>query len=245
MINTLVLAITIFINYVSNTGVINGKTIGEVSGKYSTLVTPAGYAFSIWGLIYLALGALVVYQWIQASRSNPAEESLKRVGYKLALVNILNCLWVLLWLYGMLTLSVLVMIGILISLTLLTVYIAQGKQSNAAENWFVKFPIYIYQGWIIVALVANTSASLVSSSFDFLFSDSIWAVLVIALAFGIYIFQTYQLKQSVSMLVGVWGISAIGVKQLDVAYVGTIALVVSGILLAHVLIFTIRKKSIF
>ncbi|MFB9324798.1 hypothetical protein ACFFSY_02440 [Paenibacillus aurantiacus] len=41
---------------------INGLTTGEVSAKYPVLVTPAGYAFSIWSLIYALLAGFVIYQ---------------------------------------------------------------------------------------------------------------------------------------------------------------------------------------
>ncbi|MGZ5197565.1 MAG: tryptophan-rich sensory protein, partial [Kaistella sp.] len=59
--NGFALVFTITFNYVSNTGIFNGKTIGNVSDQYHTLITPAGYAFSIWGLIYLLLLGFVIY----------------------------------------------------------------------------------------------------------------------------------------------------------------------------------------
>ena len=40
-------------------GLFGLPTNGELSAKYQTLVTPAGYAFSIWGLIYVLLLVLV------------------------------------------------------------------------------------------------------------------------------------------------------------------------------------------
>ena len=44
----------VIVNYLSNTGLLNNTTIGEVSGGLKTLFTPAGYAFSIWGVIYFS-----------------------------------------------------------------------------------------------------------------------------------------------------------------------------------------------
>ncbi len=61
VLNIFALIITIFINYLSNTGAIGGKTIAAVSEKYPALFTPANYAFSIWGLIYLGLLCFIVY----------------------------------------------------------------------------------------------------------------------------------------------------------------------------------------
>ena len=45
----------LLVNYLSNTGMMNNTTIGEVSAQVNTLFTPAPYAFAIWGLIYLFL----------------------------------------------------------------------------------------------------------------------------------------------------------------------------------------------
>lgn len=63
ILNTATLLGTLYINYWSNTGALNDNTIGAVSDKYSTLFTPADYAFSIWGFIYLFLLAFVAFQW--------------------------------------------------------------------------------------------------------------------------------------------------------------------------------------
>ena len=48
--NIIAFIATVFINYLSNTGAINNTTIGEVAGSVNSLFTPAGYAFSIWGI---------------------------------------------------------------------------------------------------------------------------------------------------------------------------------------------------
>ncbi len=53
---------TIVFNALAATGHINGVTPEMVSGKYPTVVTPAGYAFTIWSLIYVGLLAFSVYQ---------------------------------------------------------------------------------------------------------------------------------------------------------------------------------------
>ena len=45
---------------------------------YPVLLTPAGYAFSIWGLIYLLLAGFVIYQFVPASWKR---DSITRLGY--------------------------------------------------------------------------------------------------------------------------------------------------------------------
>ena len=70
--NGIALVSTIIINYVSNTGLLNGKTIGDVSNGLTTLFTPAGYAFAIWGFIYLLLIGFIFYQGKSLFSSNTA-----------------------------------------------------------------------------------------------------------------------------------------------------------------------------
>lgn len=243
IINSIVLIVTLFVNYWSNTGAINGQTIALISQKNENLFTPAGYAFAIWGFIYLALIALVVYQWILAVKKKT--EPLKQIGYYLALANILNATWVLIWLSEYLLFSVGIMISILITLTVLSIQLS--KWSTTTSNfWLVKFPIYLYQGWIIVALVAlvaNASAFLTSVGFEMVFTESIWAIVLLCVACVVYIFETIKLHQIISALVGVWGILAVGIKQIDVSeVVGITAFGVAGILVA-VTVWTIFRKT--
>ena len=240
IINSIVLIVTLFVNYWSNTGAINGQTIALISQKNENLFTPAGYAFAIWGFIYLALIALVVYQWILAVKKKT--EPLKQIGYYLALANILNATWVVIWLSEYLLFSVGIMISILITLTFLSIQLS--KWSTTTSNfWLVKCPIYLYQGWIIVALVANASAFLTSVGFDVAFSESVWAVCLLCVACAVYIFATIKLHQIISALVGVWGILAVGIKQIDVSeVVGITAFGVAGILVV-VTVWTIFRKT--
>ncbi len=60
--NGIALIAAIVINYLATTGIFNGNTIGSVSEQYQNYFTPAGYAFSIWNLIYLGLLAFIIYQ---------------------------------------------------------------------------------------------------------------------------------------------------------------------------------------
>src|SRR5687768_3551698 len=105
--NTIALIITIAINYLSNTGLLNGNTMATISGRYSNYFTPAGYAFSIWGLIYLGLIGFVFYSWRSLSDKN--NQLLSNIGWWFIVSCIANSMWVVVWLYDQLALSVLLM----------------------------------------------------------------------------------------------------------------------------------------
>src|ERR1700722_2027037 len=114
--NGAALIVTIIINYLSNTGVFNGNTMATMSARYPTLFTPAGYAFSIWIVIYLGLLGFVFYQGRALRRNPEAEAVVGQIGGWFVLSCIANCAWVLAWLYDQTGLSVLIMIALLFCL---------------------------------------------------------------------------------------------------------------------------------
>ena len=65
----LVLA-TIAVNGLANALPINGQQTGEISDRFQTYFTPAGYVFSIWGVIYLGLLAYAVFQALPRQRDS-------------------------------------------------------------------------------------------------------------------------------------------------------------------------------
>ncbi len=77
----------IAVNGLANALPINGLNTGEISDRFEVYFVPAGYVFSIWGLIYLALATYAVYQALPAQREN---EPLRRVGYLFALSCLAN-----------------------------------------------------------------------------------------------------------------------------------------------------------
>ena len=60
--------------FMANALPFNGQTTGEISDRFQVYFVPAGYVFSIWGLIYLGLLAFAVFQALPAQRDNPRLE---------------------------------------------------------------------------------------------------------------------------------------------------------------------------
>src|SRR3546814_8546952 len=114
--NGIALMITIAINYLSNTGIFNGNTMKTVSDKYFNYFIPAGYAFSIWGLIYLGLLGFVFYTGWGLFKKDEQDPMLLKIGWWFVLSCLSNSLWVFAWLYDYTGVSVLIMIVLFISL---------------------------------------------------------------------------------------------------------------------------------
>ncbi len=211
--NFISILIVIFYNYTVGVKGIHGKTVADMSDDYQTLFTPASYAFSIWGFIYLGLIALGIHQ-LYIAFTNKNENQIFGIGYYLIIANILNCLWIYTWLTDHTLLSVLIMIGILIAL--LTIVVRLKMQlypaSNAVKIW-TWIPISLYVGWITVALIANVAAYLHKIGWHGWFSEQTWTIIMLIAAFGINVYMLLKRNMILFALVGVWSFTAIAVKH--------------------------------
>ncbi len=214
LINTITLIFALVLNSLQGSQLFNGITVGEVSAKYETLFTPSGYAFAIWGVIYLLLIAFVAYQWF-AWFKRKEDTELKQTGAWFAVGNLANGFWIAAWLSNQMGLSVLLILVLLFSLIMLTIRLR-------LETWdapfriiaFVWWPICIYLGWIIVATVANISVFLVSIGWQGGFiSPEIWSVILIVAATIIYLILIENRNMREAAVVGIWALAAIAVKQ--------------------------------
>jgi hypothetical protein len=153
----LAILVNIGVSYYSNARPFNGQTMGELSAKYYTPLTPAGYAFSIWGLIFLSLAVYAAWQLLPAQRRNPLPDA---VAKSLALANLAAAAWVVLFSYEKILASVGVMFIILIAL-MLTYGTARGmlRTTNVAPRW-VSIPFALFLGWITVATFINVTIGL-------------------------------------------------------------------------------------
>ncbi|WP_426490221.1 hypothetical protein [Hymenobacter sp. 102] len=146
----------IALNYVSQRFPFNGQTNADVSGKYPTPLTPAGYAFSIWGVIFLSLLVYAVWQLLPAQRRTPLPDAVAR---PLVLVNVLTSFWLVVFAYELLPLSVVVMLGILAGLAVVYGRVRYYASRGEVPVW-VNVPFGLYLGWISVALVVNATVAL-------------------------------------------------------------------------------------
>ncbi|MCZ2858640.1 hypothetical protein [Blastococcus sp. VKM Ac-2987] len=67
-----------------------GRSVGAVSDETGSLITPAGYAFTIWGVIFGGALAWAVYQALPAQRDR---ELHRRTGWPLAAAFAGNAAW--------------------------------------------------------------------------------------------------------------------------------------------------------
>ena len=148
----------IVVNGLATTLPLGGKTTGEISDQFDVYFVPAGYVFSIWGLIYLALIGYSIFQALPAQRDNPR---LRRTGWLYVLSCAANIAWIFLWHYEIFAWTLVAMVALLLALIVIYLRLGTGfSRVPAAETWLVRVPFSIYLGWITVATIANVTSLL-------------------------------------------------------------------------------------
>jgi len=196
---------TVAFNVLAATGYVNGITPAEISDRLPTIITPAGYAFSIWSLIYLGLLAFSIYQ---ALPGNLARFSSVRTIYIASCV--LNCGWIYFWHHGFIGVCALLIVALA---GVLTVLVSKFTVSvNVTEALIVKATFGIYAGWVTVASIVNIFVYL--RSIGSMASESVplgVAAVVVATAAAVAV--AWKLANYLYPLAVSWALTAIAVNQ--------------------------------
>ena len=238
------LVLTLAVNFLANTLPINGVMTGEVSDQFPILFVPAGYVFSIWGLIYLALVAFAIYSVTPKGRADARVDGV--AGWFTA-ANLFNAVWIFLWHYQQFPLTLIAMAGLLVSLLSIYTKLRVGLEKRSlADRLLVETPFSIYLGWITVATVANISQVLYVLGWRGApLSEPVWAVVMLAVAALLGGLMIFLRKEVAYPLVLVWAFVGIWVMQAAtplVAWLALVGAVVLGVLaLGRWVVSAVRK----
>jgi benzodiazapine receptor len=211
-LNVTALLTVLLYNWIADARPLNGISTGEVSAMFPVQITPAPYAFSIWGMIYVLLIGFVVLQMMPSKRN---QEEIRRVGPWFVVSCLFNVSWIVLWHYLYTVPSVVAMIGLLLSL--ISVYASirpNGWSSDYVIRWLVQVPFSLYLGWISVATIVNISAALYAvrwGGFDF--SGTVWTLLMIVVTAVIAMRVSLSFRDPAYLFVTVWALIAVGVAN--------------------------------
>jgi len=231
--------VTIMVNGLANALPLNNQSTGEISDRFRVFFVPAGYVFSIWGLIYIGLILYAIFQAMKSQRENPR---LVSTGYLFVLSCLANISWLFLWHYEQFVPTLVAMfalLGFLISIYL-RLGIGEVKVSKG-EKWFVHVPFSVYLGWITVATIAN-----VTSTLDFVkwngwgIDPAMWAVIMLVISAIVALVVYLTRKDIAYVLVIVWALLGIAVKQSNTVLVAATANVLAVLLAIIVVVSGIQ-----
>jgi hypothetical protein len=213
----------VYMNYLANSLPINGKTTGQLSDAYPNLFVPSGITFSIWGIIYLLLAAYCVVQFLPASK-----EIAIKIGWLFIISCVFNGLWIVAWHYQKLPLSLLIMIGLLVSLIMINL------QLKDLPMGVLKAAFGVYLGWICIATIANVTALLVDTGWGGIgISQQAWTIIMIAAGTIIVMLTVMRINNPFIGLSVVWAFTGIIIKR-SVDYRGIVIAAAFGILVVGI-----------
>jgi hypothetical protein len=131
----------------------SSSNTGAISDANASPVTPAGYAFSVWGLIYAACLALAVYQLLPSQQKRTVH---RLTGWWLFGAFTTSALWVPVFGTRTIWLSQILIVILVVYLVLAArAFLQVGPAPSTAEEVFLRLPVMIYLGWATLAAAAG------------------------------------------------------------------------------------------
>ncbi len=207
--------------------------IGSTSDASAALIVPAGYAFAIWGIIYLGLLVFPITHLI-AGREGHAAWVAVRQWYAANVVA--NGVWLVLASYDLRWSTVVVIAFMLVSLLRINVLLAKISASGARISyWLDRFVFAIYFAWITLATVLNVANDLKNTGWaGGPLSEVSWSVIMLLIAGGIAAFTALRFRSPAYAGVVVWAYAAIVVRHLHT--LPTLAYLAGGVALSFLLL---------
>lgn len=134
---------------------LNGVSQADVSNKFPTLLTPAPFTFSIWGLIYVTW---IVSAFLIAIKSIEVGKKQKVV---FSLTVALTAFWLIPWHYERVLVSLFVLLWIFACASFLFLHTRKKETSLV-----FKYTTEITYSWIIIATILNT----------FVYMQAVWTI---------------------------------------------------------------------
>lgn len=137
-----------------------GERIGSQSDEVRTIITPAGWAFSIWGPLYTGSFAFAIYQLLPGNSDDPL---LARLRWPAAGAFMGNAVWALYTQsFGLSVISAAIITFTLICLLCAyRVFAGWEPGFTRAQRWLAVLPLSALAAWLTAATIVNIAASLV------------------------------------------------------------------------------------
>ncbi len=212
-----------------------------VTEKYKSLFVPAGYAFSIWLLIYIALIIYSVYQLLAAQR----EKALyNQVALPFMISVTLGIWWSIVYGLEFVGISFISITGMLIFAYVVYREIHMAILHKECPKWIL-MPFSLLLGWLTVASVSNFTIWLVSIGANNSFLSEV--VMTRFIVIGILILAiSFSAKywDFVFPLTVTWGLTGLYIaRNNDNSPIATPAFICSLVLIVWSLIVVFFKKS--
>lgn len=214
---------------------LGGRDVGTVARQYDTPLLAAGWAFSIWGLIYLGFLAYAVFALLPAQRGR---EIHRRCGWWLAASAAANPLWILAFGNNHPLLAQTLLIALTVVLGVVFGRLSREPARSRAERIVFRLPVSIYTGWTSVAVVLGTLATGVWAGIP---GDGVLAQVAAIVVLAALIVVVLSVVSSATGMAGfagavVWALAGVAANDRPIAV--TLVVVIA---LVAVLVTTVRR----
>jgi len=246
--------VMLLVNYGANAFRLNGITTADVSGIYQTPLTPAGYTFAIWGLIYtlLLLHVLFACGLFKAEQPSLTADDADRIEKAFVLSSLANSAWILAWQYLLIPLSLILIIVIFACLIAIAA-VLRGAVLSAREVLLIGVPFGVYLGWITVAVLQNVCvllASLGAWNVEGSLPD-ILAILILVVGLVVVAILAWPNREASYPLVAIWAYVGILVRYASsaslmdshAAIAVTLGACIVALVIMVVMVFSKRMRS--
>lgn len=233
--------IMIFCYLLTTLGYLGDNPVGRSGSYEEPLVVPAGYAFSIWGIIYLGILVFPVYSFFRRPSGSPLW---KKVHQWFSINVVCNGLWLVCASYDWLWISV-----VIISIMLWSLYriydllIQLEKDGERPAFWTEKVVFSIYFAWITLATALNIASALDFYQWDGWGIDPItWSVIILLTAAGITAWVSWKYRDAFYAGVVIWAFIALVVRHwTDHPVLGYLSLLITVIFIGLVFFYAFKK----
>ncbi|KAJ3047893.1 hypothetical protein HK097_011076 [Rhizophlyctis rosea] len=134
----------------------------DTYAKHETYLTPAPWAFAIWGVIHFLFFGFIVWQWFGDSN----EVVVNAFGSWFFIAALCTSLWSTLWATDHLFLSLILLCFASASITLIYHQLSIRPAPSFTQSLFVHAPISLYHGWLVYVIWLNILALFIRTGSD-------------------------------------------------------------------------------
>lgn len=233
VISILAMIIMLVLYTLTAMGYMGPNPVGQGDTYVDPLIVPAGYAFSIWSIIYIALIVWPIYRYIKVPEYHIMWLSVHR-WYAANVVA--NGMWLVAASFDWQIISVGIILFMLF--TLVKIYYALNilEQLGRTRYWVDRFGFSVYFAWITLATALNFSSALSFYEWNgWGISELSWALIILPVAIFITMKVSWKFKDLAYAAVPIWALIALVVKQWE-AY-PTLGYFAAGLLISLVLLW--------
>ncbi|MHA6252979.1 TspO/MBR family protein [Oceanobacillus sp. CAU 1775] len=217
----------------------SGSSVGDAANNNETIIQPAGFAFSIWGLIYILLFVWMIYLFFSKKDKSPITARLK---FWPILNFLLNGAWIIVFTQEWVLASVIIIAALLYTLAEIFTSI-----SETGNHWFDRIPFSIYFAWVTVATIVNIFTLATANNVDTILGmdELTWTIIILIVAALIGLAIGLFFKDWLYPLVLIWPFAGIYAESGDMYTTLDVTLAVISLALVVVAVSVIvnRLKS--